>query len=405
MLFAIIFVISFLLVFYIYNNINHKKYSQNQRLNLKSPKLSLGISSLFIICISSIIYYKIGSPFIDMNELNSSKLKLIESKNQKDIVFNQDLKKLNELLLKSKVDPSNLNVLLNLASTASRLNKNDLEISSLNKILSIKNTPKLKSLLAQAIVRKADGQVTSKAQKLINEALIGNPLDPGANFLYGLAQSQIGNEEEALKIWFKLYKITKDSDTWKDDLETNIRSAAKNLGISNKVLQDKFKTSLDFKNSITQNILNLNEETQKIKINQMVDQLAKRLTKSENDLNGWLKLYRSYKVLNDKEKAINAIKVAVEISPDEVSLKQMLLKELLPPSVKPNFTSEVKNLINEILIYDSNNIDALFFQGLNAFTEGNKKIATESWRKVLSQLPKDSPMKLELLKKLKSIKD
>ena len=405
MLFAIIFVISFLLVFYIYNNINHKKYSQNQRLNLKSPKLSLGISSLFIICISSIIYYKIGSPFIDMNELNSSKLKLIESKNQKDIVFNQDLKKLNELLLKSKVDPSNLNVLLNLASTASRLNKNDLEISSLNKILSIKNTPKLKSLLAQAIVRKADGQVTSKAQKLINEALIGNPLDPGANFLYGLAQSQIGNEEEALKIWFKLYKITKDSDTWKDDLETNIRSAAKNLGISNKVLQDKFKTSLDFKNSITQNILNLNEETQKIKINQMVDQLAKRLTKSEDDLNGWLKLYRSYKVLNDKEKAINAIKVAVEISPDEVSLKQMLLKELLPTSVKPNFTSEVKNLINEILIYDSNNIDALFFQGLNAFTEGNKKIATESWRKILSQLPKDSPMKLELLKKLKSIKD
>ena len=405
MLFAIIFVISFLLVFYIYNNINHKKYSQNQRLKLKSPKLSLGISSLFIICISSIIYYKIGSPFIDMNELNSSKLKLIESKNQKDVVFNQDLKKLNELLLKSKVDPSNLNVLLNLASTASRLNKNDLEISSLNKILSIKNTPKLKSLLAQAIVRKADGQVTSKAQKLINEALIGNPLDPGANFLYGLAQSQIGNEEEALKIWFKLYKITKDSDTWKDDLETNIRSAAKNLGISNKVLQDKFKTSLDFKNSITQNILNLNEETQKIKINQMVDQLAKRLTKSENDLNGWLKLYRSYKVLNDKEKAINAIKVAVEISPDEVSLKQMLLKELLPPSVKPNFTSEVKNLINEILIYDSNNIDALFFQGLNAFTEGNKKIATESWGKILSQLPKDSPMKLELLKKLKSIKD
>ena len=405
MLFTIIFVISFLLVFYIYNNINHKKYSQNQRLKLKSPKLSLGISSLFIICISSIIYYKIGSPFIDMNELNSSKLKLIESKNQKDIVFNQDLKKLNELLLKSKVDPSNLNVLLNLASTASRLNKNDLEISSLNKILSIKNTPKLKSLLAQAIVRKADGQVTSKAQKLINEALIGNPLDPGANFLYGLAQSQIGNEEEALKIWFKLYKITKDSDTWKDDLETNIRSAAKNLGISNKVLQDKFKTSLDFKNSITQNILNLNEETQKIKINQMVDQLAKRLTKSENDLNGWLKLYRSYKVLNDKEKAINAIKVAVEISPDEVSLKQMLLKELLPSSVKPNFTSEVKNLINEILIYDSNNIDALFFQGLNAFTEGNKKIATESWGKILSQLPKDSPMKLELLKKLKSIKD
>ena len=404
MLFTIIFVISFLLVFYIYNNINHKKYSQNQRLKLKSPKLSLGISSLFIICISSIIYYKIGSPFIDMNELNSSKLKLIENKNQKDRAFNKDLKNFNELLLRSKANPYNINVLLNLASTASRLNKNDVEISSLNKILSMKNTPKLKSLLAQAIVRKANGQVTSKARNLINEALIENPLDPGANFLYGLAQSQIGNEQEAFKIWVKLYKITKDNDTWKNDLETNIRSAAKNLGISDKALQDKFKTRLDFKNSISQNILNLNEEKQKIKINQMVNQLAKRLTKSENDLNGWLKLYKSYKVLNDKEKAINAIKVAIEISPDEVFLKKMLLKELLPPSVKPNFTSEVKSLIAEILILDSNNIDALFFQGLNAFTEGNNKVATQSWKKLLSKLPKDSPMRLELSKKIHSIK-
>ncbi|MDC0094185.1 hypothetical protein OAI86_07675, partial [Alphaproteobacteria bacterium] len=230
-------------------------------------------------------------------------------------------------------------------------------------------------------------------------------LDPGANFLYGLAQSQIGNEEEALKIWFKLYKITKDSDSWKNDLETNIRSAAKNLGISNKVLQDKFKTSLDYNSFVTQDILKLTEENQKTKINQMVNQLAKRLAKSKNDLNGWLKLYKAYKVLNNKEKALNAIKVAVEISPDKVYLKQILLKELLPPSVKPNFTSEVKNLINEILIYDSNNIDALFFQGLSSFTEGNKKIATKTWGKLLSQLPKASPMKLELLKKLKSLKD
>ena len=48
--------------------------------------------------------------------------------------------------------------------------------------MSLKSTPKLKSLLAQAIVKKADGQVTSKAQNLINQALIEDPFDPGANF-------------------------------------------------------------------------------------------------------------------------------------------------------------------------------------------------------------------------------
>ena len=403
MLFVIIFIITIISIFYIFQNIKYRNYLQNKSGKLKSPQLLFVIFAIFIFFLSSSIYYKIGNPFINMEKLNASKLKLIQSENKKNSMFFKNLKKFNELLSKSKTDPNNLNILLNLASTASKINKTEVEISSLKKILSIKSTPKLKSLLAQAMVKKADGQVTSKAQNLINQALIEDPFDPGANFLNGLAQSQIGNEEEAFKIWVDLYKITKNTDTWKNDLEVNIRSAAKNLGISNKVLENKFKTNLDYKNSITQDILNSTEENQKIKIDQMVAQLADRLTKSKQDLDGWLKLFRSYKVLNNREKALDAIKVAIEISPDNITLKQMLLKELLPPSVKPNFTSEVKNIIAEILILDSTNIDALFFQGLNAFTEGNNKLATRSWNKLLSKLPKNSPMRLELSKKLQSI--
>lgn len=403
MLFVIIFIITIISIFYIFQNIKHTNYLQNKSGKLKSPQLLFVIFAIFIFFLSSSIYYKIGNPFINMEKLNASKLKLIQSENKKNSMFFKNLKKFNELLSKSKTDPNNLNILLNLASTASKINKTEVEISSLKKILSIKSTPKLKSLLAQAMVKKADGQVTSKAQNLINQALIEDPFDPGANFLNGLAQSQIGNEEEAFKIWVDLYKITKNTDTWKNDLEVNIRSAAKNLGISNKVLENKFKTNLDYKNSITQDILNSTEENQKIKIDQMVAQLADRLTKSKQDLDGWLKLFRSYKVLNNREKALDTIKVAIEISPDNIALKQILLKELLPPSVKPNFTSEVKNIIAEILILDSTNIDALFFQGLNAFTEGNNKLATRSWNKLLSKLPKNSPMRLELSKKLQSM--
>ena len=403
MLFVIIFIITIISIFYIFQNIKRTNYLQNKSGKLKSPQLLFVIFAIFIFFLSSSIYYKIGNPFINMEKLNASKLKLIQSENKKNSMFFKNLKKFNELLSKSKTDPNNLNILLNLASTASKINKTEVEISSLKKILSIKSTPKLKSLLAQAMVKKADGQVTSKAQNLINQALIEDPFDPGANFLNGLAQSQIGNEEEAFKIWVDLYKITKNTDTWKNDLEVNIRSAAKNLGISNKVLENKFKTNLDYKNSITQDILNSTEENQKIKIDQMVAQLADRLTKSKQDLDGWLKLFRSYKVLNNREKALDTIKVAIEISPDNIALKQILLKELLPPSVKPNFTSEVKNIIAEILILDSTNIDALFFQGLNAFTEGNNKLATRSWNKLLSKLPKNSPMRLELSKKLQSM--
>ena len=62
-------------------------------------------------------------------------------------------------------------------------------------------------------------------------------------------------------------------------------------------MENKFKTNLNYKSSITQDILNSSEENQTIKVNQMVDQLADRLTKSKQDLDGWLKLFRSYKVL------------------------------------------------------------------------------------------------------------
>ena len=57
------------------------------------------------------------------------------------------------------------------------------------------------------------------------------------------------------------------------------------------------------------------------------------------------------------------------------------------------------------MILDSNNIDGLFFQGLKAFNEGNKTAASKSWEKILSKLPKNSPMKLELSRKLKSMKN
>ena len=118
MLFVIIFIITILSILYIFQNIKHTKYLQSKSVKLKSPQLLFVIVSLFIFFLSSSIYYEIGNPFINMEELNASKLKLIQSKNKKNSTFIKDLKMFNELLSKSKADPNNLNVLLNLASTA-----------------------------------------------------------------------------------------------------------------------------------------------------------------------------------------------------------------------------------------------------------------------------------------------
>ena len=405
MLFIIIFIITLLIIIYIFTNSFNERLALTINLKLKSKNLFIYLSSLCLFLLSSILYYELGSPFIDVNKLYMAKEKLIKKTIIQEKNKKEDLKIFEELVYKSKENPNNINILLDLAATASRINKIDIEISTLTKILSIKSSPKLKSLLAQAIVRKADGQVTSKAQILINQALSENSTDPGANFLNGLLQSQIGNEKKAFEIWTKLYRNTSTNDAWEKDLVINIRSAAKNLGISDKVLNNNLKKKLKTNSPIANEILNLNEKDQKIRINQMVEQLASRLTKNKNDLDGWIKLYKSYKVLNYQDKAINALRTATKISPENLNLKQILLKELLPPEKEPIFSAEIEQLVNEILANEPKNINALFFRGLWAFKEGENKIAIENWTLLLDQIPPGSQMALELLKKINNLKN
>ena len=405
MLFIIIFTLTLLLTIYIFKSLSNKDLTLKIGLRTKSKKLFFYIGGISLFLLSSILYYELGSPFIDMNKLHTAKEKLLKENIIQDKNRKQDLKIFEELVSKSNESPNNINILLDLAATASRINKIDVEISTLTRILSIKNSPRLKSLLAQAIVRKANGQVTSKAQMLINEALSENPMDPGANFLNGLLQSQIGNEKKAFEIWTKLYRNTFTNDAWEKDLVINIRSAAKNLGISDKVLNKNLKKNKITNSPIANEILNLNKQDQKIRINQMVEQLASRLSKNKTDLDDWIKLYKSYKVLNYNKKAINALRTATEIVPQNMNLKKILLKELLPLKKEPNFTPEIERLTTEILKNEPKNIEALFFLGLKAFKEGKNKIAINNWTKLLNQIPPKSQMALELSKKLKSIKD
>ena len=405
MLFIIIFIITLLIIIYIFTNSFNERLALTINLKLKSKNLFIYLSSLCLFLLSSILYYELGSPFIDVNKLYMAKEKLIKKTIIQEKNKKEDLKIFEELVYKSKENPNNINILLDLAATASRINKIDIEISTLTKILSIKSSPKLKSLLAQAIVRKADGQVTSKAQILINQALSENSTDPGANFLNGLLQSQIGNEKKAFEIWTKLYRNTSTNDAWEKDLVINIRSAAKNLGISDKVLNNNLKKKLKTNSPIANEILNFNEKDQKIRINQMVEQLASRLTKNKNDLDGWIKLYKSYKVLNYQDKAIKALRTATKISPENLNLKQILLKELLPPEKEPIFSAEIEQLVNEILANEPKNINALFFKGLRALKEGENKIAIENWTLLLDQIPPGSQMALELLKKINNLKN
>ncbi len=401
MIFLIILIISFISILYVFKN-DIIKLSNERKSIYKIQNITFIFIVLFLFTLSSLIYNYVGNPFINIKELYSQRDKLKETEAQKNKNFDKNLQKFNELNIALKKEPNNIQILLKLAEVASKVNKIEAEIASLTKLNSINSSPKIKSLLAQAIVRKANGQVTTKAKKLVDEVLIENPLDPGANFLNGLRQSQIGNEVEALKIWIKLYNSNIKNDTWKKNLEINIKSAAKNIGISQKEINIQLKSNKNINNDVATNILNLSEKEQKIRIYGMVEQLASRLTKEKDDFEGWIRLFNSYKYLQENDKALLALRTAIEIKPS-IILKQTLLKELLPPQDKPKFTLETDKLIDDILIKEPNNVDALFFKGLKAFNNGENNTVKLYWNKLIATLPPNSKISLELIKKLETL--
>jgi len=401
MIFLIILIISFISILYVFKN-DIIKLSNERKSIYKIQNITFIFIVLFLFTLSSLIYNYVGNPFINIKELYSQRDKLKETEAQKNKNFDKNLQKFNELNIALKKEPNNIQILLKLAEVASKVNKIEAEIASLTKLNSINSSPKIKSLLAQAIVRKANGQVTTKAKKLVDEVLIENPLDPGANFLNGLRQSQIGNDDEALKIWIKLYNSTIKNDAWKKNLEINIKSAAKNIGISQKEINIRLKSNKNINNDVATNILNLSEKEQKIRIYGMVEQLASRLTKEKDDFEGWIRLFNSYKYLQENDKALLALRTAIEIKPS-IILKQTLLKELLPPQDKPKFTLETDKLIDDILIKEPNNVDALFFKGLKAFNNGENNTAKLYWNKLIATLPPNSKISLELINKLETL--
>ena len=134
----------------------------------------------------------------------------------------------------------------------------------------------------------------------------------------------------------------------------------------------------------------------------MVEQLANRHNKAKDECEGWIRLFNSYKYLQENDKALLALRTAIEIKPS-IILKQTLLKELLLPQGKPKFTLETDKLIDDILIKEPNNIDALFFKGLKAFNKGENNTAKLYWDKLIATLPPNSKISLELINKLKTL--
>ena len=152
--------------------------------------------------------------------------------------------------------------------------------------------------LAEAKVFAAGGSiVTADARRLFEEAQKLEPSSPRAGFYLGLAAEQDGDKPKAVAIWRKLVADSPPDAPWLPTVANHIAEA------TGETPPDAAPGGDGPTGPMAAAVAAMPAEQQQAMIHRMVDTLAERLKSNGNDIDGWLRLVRAYRVLNEGDKA------------------------------------------------------------------------------------------------------
>jgi len=196
-----------------------------------------------------------------------------------------------------------------------------------------------RSSRGEALVKAADGRVTDEARAAFEQALRLDGKDPRGRFFMGLAKEQVGDKVAALEDWVAILNDTDSNDAWVADLRQRVSELGRETGIDVAARLHRAKPTA------TGGLLGMLQQQQAAPaaaapsrggpsaddvraaaamnpsdrvamIQGMVDRLASRLDQSPRDVDGWIKLMRSRKVLGETEAAAQTFRFALDVFKD-----------------------------------------------------------------------------------------
>jgi cytochrome c-type biogenesis protein CcmH len=274
------------------------------------------------------------------------------------------------------------------------------------------NDPLVFAEFGEVLVALNEGAVTPEARDVFRITLRENRDEPRARFYLGLAEAQDGDVRSAIAIWRDLTATSPADAPWTAMVREQMGEVAMSAGIMPMTVTPRHPldpegdtAAVDTPADLTTSrvVPQADEDDyrpdvsglagqfsneQLTMIQEMVGGLEARMEFGEPDFEGWMQLGRSYTVLGNTAKAINAFRAAADMRPDavlpRVQLADTLLREVGPTETIPE---EVVTLSAEILALDSNNPDGLFISGLAAASTGNVETARQRWQLLLQILP------------------
>ena len=121
-------------------------------------------------------------------------------------------------------------------------------------------------------------------------------------------------------------------------------------------------------------------------VEKMVAEFATKMEKDPTNLQGWVMLARSYRILGRNEDAAKAYERAGNFIDSDPQLLADYA-DVLASNANGSFAGKPLKLINQALKLDPNNLMALWLSGTASYAGGNYKAAVQTWEKLAQQLP------------------
>ncbi|MGX2039031.1 c-type cytochrome biogenesis protein CcmI [Methylocaldum sp. MU1018] len=115
-----------------------------------------------------------------------------------------------------------------------------------------------------------------------------------------------------------------------------------------------------------------------------INQLAERLAKQPNDLEGWVLLARSLQATHQPDKAMTAYEFALKLAPEDLDVKA-LYAQALAETHQGSMAGKPTEIIDEILKKNPDHQTALWMAGLAAAERKDAAKSVEYWERLKKQ--------------------
>ena len=180
------------------------------------------------------------------------------------------------------------------------------------------NDANLRVTYGETLISNSGGKVTPEAYKVLMAAHKIDPENPGVRFNLALADHQAGDAQKAHDALTDIIKKAPAGAPWVEKVQDRLNKIKVEL---------KMPVSPSAPTRSSQpgqpSGMQPPEGDQEAFIQSMVDRLAAKMEQNPEDLEGWLKLGRSYRVLGEYDKAVRAYEKALALAPNDPKVREL----------------------------------------------------------------------------------